>query len=352
MKSMSANGDADRGGSPGSLSRVRRMLGPAVLVALFVGPLGGLYYSLGLPGQSASMPLPPLTAAETALAASLEEDVRALSVEIGVRNLQEPAALGRAAAWVEASFSAAGYSVEREAYEVAGAEVMNLFVELPGGDLAEETVVVGAHYDSAEATPGADDNASGMAALLALARSFAGSPRRRTIRFVAFVNEEPPYFQTDSMGSLVHARGMAAAGERVTAMLSLETMAFFRDEGGTQSYPFPLSLFFPDTGTFLAFVGDYGSRDLLHRAVATFRDGSTLPTEGACLPGDMPGVDWSDHWSFWQAGYPGIMVTDTAPFRNPHYHEATDLPGELDYGRLARAVVGLERVVDDLAEAE
>ncbi|MBW2460374.1 MAG: M28 family peptidase [Deltaproteobacteria bacterium] len=322
---------------------------PAVLLMMVAS---ALYYALALPGDSAPMPLAAETAEETALAASLEGDVRALSVDIGVRNMQEPEALARAADWLDTSWSAAGYEVEREAYEVGGAEVENLFTELPGNEFAHEVVVVGAHYDSAEGTPGADDNASGVAALLALSRAFAGAPRRRTIRFVAFVNEEPPYFQTDAMGSLVHARGMAEAGANVTAMLSLETMAFFRDEGGTQSYPFPLSLFFPDTGTFLAFVADFGSRDLLHRSVATFRDASTLPSEGAALPGDMPGVDWSDHWSFWQAGYPGVMVTDTAPFRNPHYHEATDLPEELDYGRLARAVVGLERVVDDLAQGE
>ncbi len=311
--------------------------------------VGGLAYMLALPGSSWTEPLPPPTERERDLAEALEADVRTLAVEIGERNVRHPDALDAAAAWMELSFEAAGYEVERQPYEVGDVEVANLHVELLGGQLADERVVVGAHYDSAPGTPGADDNASGVAALLALARAFAGAPRARTIRFVAFANEEPPYFQSEHMGSLVHARAMADEGATVVAMLSLETMAYFRDEEDTQSYPFPLSLFFPSTGNFMGFVSDLGSRDLLHRTVATFRDDTALPSEGAALPADIPGVDWSDHWSFWQAGYPAIMITDTAPFRNPHYHEPTDTPEELDYERLARTVLGLERVIDDLA---
>jgi hypothetical protein len=309
-----------------------------------------LAYMLGLPGDSWAGPIPAPTDEERALAETLEADVRTLSEEIGERNLRHPDALDATAAWVELSLGAAGYEVSRQTYDTDGTTVANLHAELAGEEARDELVVVGAHYDSAPGTPGADDNASGVAALLALARAFAGEPRQRTVRFVAFVNEEPPHFQTDDMGSLVHARALAAEDARVVAMLSLETMAFFRDEEDTQSYPFPLSLFFPDTGNFLGFVADLGSRDLLHRAVATFREDTALPSEGAALPAGIPGVDWSDHWSFWQAGYPAIMVTDTAPFRNPHYHEPSDLPDLLDYERLARAVKGLERVVGELAD--
>jgi hypothetical protein len=321
-----------------------------IYASLAIGLTLCLAYMLGLPGDSWTGPTPRPTGDERALARTLEADVRTLSEEIGERNLRHPDALDAAAAWVELSLEAAGYEVTRQSFETDGRTVANLHADLVGGHERDELVVVGAHYDSAPGTPGADDNASGVAALLALARAFAGEPRDRTVRFVGFVNEEPPHFQTDDMGSLVHARALADDGAEVVAMLSLETMAFYRDEPDTQSYPFPLSLFFPDTGNFLGFVGDLGSRDLLHRAIATFREDTALPSEGAALPAGIPGVDWSDHWSFWQAGYPAIMVTDTAPFRNPHYHEPSDLPDLLDYERLARAVKGLERVVGELAE--
>jgi len=324
----------------------------ALYATASIGLVLGLHYMLGLPGQSHRGPIPGPTALESVLAAELERDVRTLASSIGERNLRHPEGLDAAAAWIELSLSAAGYEVEREPYEVAGTTVANVFADLEGRAMPDEIIVVGAHYDSALGTPGADDNGSGVAALLALARAFAGTPRQRTLRFVAFVNEEPPHFQSEHMGSLIHARGMADRGANVVAMLSLETMAYFRGEEDTQSYPFPLSIFFPSTGNFVGFVSDFSSRALLHRAVTTFRDGTALPSEGAALPADIPGVDWSDHWSFWQAGYPAIMITDTAPFRNPHYHEASDVPDELDYDALARTVLGIERVVDELASGE
>jgi hypothetical protein len=302
-----------------------------------------------MPDEGHTGPLPAPSGEEVALAGALERDIRTLATDIGERNLRHPDALARAASWVEASFEESGYAVSHERYDVRGHEVANLFVERRGAREPETLVVVGAHYDSAPGTPGADDNASGVAALLALARAFGHATPDRTVRFVAFVNEEPPYFQSEHMGSLVHARTLAAEGASVSAMLSLETMAYFRDEAGTQEYPFPLSLFFPSTGDFLGFVSDLGSRDLLHRSIAAFRRDTPLPTEGAALPAGIPGVDWSDHWSFWQSDYPAIMVTDTAPFRNPSYHEPSDLPDELDYTRLARAVLGLVDVIDELA---
>jgi Zn-dependent M28 family amino/carboxypeptidase len=211
-------------------------------------------------------------------------------------------------------------------------------------------VVVGAHYDSVEGgTPGADDNASGVAGLLALARRFGKTPSARTLRFVAFANEEPPYFQTEEMGSLVYARGCAARGERVVAMLSLETMGMFSEAPGTQHYPFPFDALSPSTGDFLAFVGNVRSTKLVRDAVATFRRTRMLPAEGAAVPDLAPGVGWSDHWSFWQTGVPALMVTDTAPFRNANYHEESDTPETLDYRKLARAVVGLAAVIEALA---
>ncbi len=339
---------------PARDARARRWLRIriAFYVSFFVGLFLAVAYALWLPGDSFSGPIPAATDEERALAAALEADVRTLSEEIGERNLLHPEALVAARDWVTQAFEAQGYDVQRERYDVSGDEVENLWVEVEGDARAGEMVVVGAHYDSAPGTPGADDNASGVAVLLALARAFSGRSPARTLRFVAFVNEEPPWFQSEHMGSLVHARALSAQNADVVAMLSLETMAYFRDEADTQRYPFPLSLFFPDTGNFLGFVSDVSSRDLLHRSVATFREDTALPSEGAALPASIPGVDWSDHWSFWQSGYRAIMITDTALFRNPHYHEPTDLPEELDYERLARATLGLTRVVSELARGD
>ena len=195
-----------------------------------------------------------------------------------------------------------------------------------GRSTPSEIVIVGGHYDSVAGCPGANDNASGTAAVLALARLFATSAPARTLRFAAFTNEEPPHFQTDAMGSRVCALNCRARSENVVAMLSLETIGFYSDAEGSQSYPPPFSLFYPSKGNFIAFVGNVGSRGLVRRAIRTFRERTPFPSEGAALPGFVPGVGWSDHWSFWREGYQAIMVTDTAPFRYPHYHTARPTP--------------------------
>jgi Zn-dependent M28 family amino/carboxypeptidase len=235
---------------------------------------------------------------------------------------------------------------------VDGVPCDNVEAEVRGRERPADIVVVGAHYDSLAFTSGADDNASGVAALLALARAFAGAHPRTTLRFVAFANEEPPYFQTANMGSLVYAKRSRARGEHIVAMLSLETIGYYSDAPGSQRYPPPMGLAYPDRGDFIGFVGDRTSADLVRRVVATFRTTTHFPSEGAAPFSLIPGVGWSDQWSFWQVGYPGVMVTDTAPFRYPRYHTAQDTPDALDYDRMARVVAGLERVIADLAGAD
>lgn len=311
---------------------------------------------LAMPGECHRGPLPPLTEAETALAKAIEADVRRLAEGIGERNTTPFGAerLRAAEKFLAGSLEAAGYEPQRQAWEVRGFEVANLVAELPGGAAADEIVVVGGHYDSARGTPGANDNASGTAATLALARAFAGRKPARTLRFVCFANEEPPWFQTDDMGSLRYARRCRERKEKVVGMLSLETLGYYSDEPGSQTFDScpPLRLLYPDTGDFVAFVADVGSADLARRVVGAFRDTTKFPSHGCCLPAAIKGVGWSDHWSFWQAGYPAVMVTDTAPFRYPHYHEPEDTPDKIDYERLARVVAGLERVVGDLVASE
>ena len=306
-----------------------------------------------MPGVSYAGPFEPLSEREGALETALRRDVEALAGTIGERSTRAPAGLSAAADFIERSLAETGYAVKRQPYEVDEQLCDNVEAELPGarGAADRSVVIVGAHYDSVRGTVGADDNGSGVAALLALARVFARRHPERTLRFVAFANEEPPYFQRPSMGSAVYARRCRERGEEIVAMVSLETIGFYTDRPGSQHYPFPLGFFYPTAGDFVAFVGDRGSASLVRRALGTFRHNARFPSEGAAAPAAMPGVGWSDQWSFWREGYPAVMVTDTAPFRYPHYHEKTDTPDKLTYAPMARVVGGLERVVEELAGA-
>jgi hypothetical protein len=304
-----------------------------------------------MPGRSHRGALPPLTADETKLAAELRADVEALAVTIGERSVWKPAGLAAAADHIDAAFRSSGLAVARLPFSPAGHRCENVEATIPGGALRDEIVVVGAHYDSVRGTVGANDNATGVAALLALARRFGGRAQPRTLRFVAFSCEEPPWFQTANMGSMVYAWACRDRGDRITAMVSLETIGFYTDEDGTQSYPMPFGLFYPSRGNFLGFVGNLTHARLVRDAIATFRSGTAFPSEGAALPTWVPGAGWSDHWAFWKAGYPAFMVTDTAPFRYEHYHTREDTADKVDYAKTARVVAGMERVITSLAGA-
>jgi Zn-dependent M28 family amino/carboxypeptidase len=302
-----------------------------------------------MPGRPAAGELRPLKDVERELEGRLRDHVAVLAGDIGERNVFRPDRLERAARHLEKTLESFGYPAAGQRFECQGVEVRNLEAEVAGRSRPGEVVVVGAHYDSVVGCPGANDNGSGVAAVLELARRWRGRGAARTVRFVLFVNEEPPFFQTGDMGSLHYARRSKERGENVVAMLSLETMGFFTDEEGSQQYPFPFSLFYPSRGNFIAFVGNISSQRLVRRSVATFRRHASIPSEGAAVPGAITGVGWSDHWAFWENGYPGVMVTDTAPFRYPEYHTPGDTPDRVRFSHLARVVAGLEAVVADLA---
>jgi len=332
--------------SRGRAVSAARRLGLALLAAAFGLGLWAYVVMIRMPGASFAGPFEPLGEHERAVEADLRRDVAAL-VDHGDRSVQRPVGLAGGADHVDRALTAAGYRVERQRYMVGGVPCDNVEAEL-GGD-ARSIVIVGAHYDSVAGTVGADDNGSGVAALLSLARTFAGKRPARTLRFVAFANEEPPYFQRASMGSVVYAKRSRQKGEDIVAVLSLETIGYYTDAPRSQHYPFPFGWFYPTTGDFVAFVGDTTSGDLVRRTVSAFRKGARFPAEGIAGPAGVPGIGWSDQWSFWQEGYRGVMVTDTAPFRYPHYHEKTDTPEKLTYAPMARVVVGIERVIEDLA---
>ena len=309
----------------------------------------------GMPGRSFHGPLPELTEDETELRGRLESHVRALAGDIGERNVLTPNALARAEEYIRHAFDGSGYPVAEHTYDIPldpPQTVRNIEVEISGTASPGDIVIIGAHYDTVPGCAGANDNTTGVAGVLELARLLSARTTDRTVQLVAFVNEEPPFFRTDLMGSRVYARGCRERDENVVAMLSLETIGFYADEPGSQKYPFPFSFFYPDTGNFVGFVGNLGSRGLTRRAIRAFRESTEFPSEGLAAPGWIPGIGWSDQWSFWQEGYPGVMITDTAPFRYPHYHTPQDTPDRIDYDRFARVVMGVSRVVEVLAHAQ
>jgi hypothetical protein len=305
-----------------------------------------------MPGASFGGALPALSAQELQLKASLEAHIQVLSEDIGPRGLEDHESLREARDYIEGTLASFGYSPQIQPFVVDGIEYWNVEATRRGAASADEIVVFGAHYDVCGSRPGADDNATGVAALLELARVAIDVDFDRSLRFVFFANEEPPFFGTEDMGSRVYARASAEAGEDIVSMFSLESIGYYLDEPGSQKYPFPFGLFYPDRGDFIAFVGNPSSRPLVRESIETFRDSTLFPSQGCVAPSFIPGVFWSDHASFWKEGYSAIMITDTAPFRNENYHQHTDTLDTLDMDRMARVVKGLEHVMLDSATAQ
>ena len=280
-------------------------------------------------------------------AARLREDVERLAGEIGERNVWRYEQLAAAERLIERWLREAGYATARQEYEALGKRFANLEVEIRGRTAPGEVVVVGAHYDTGRGSPGANDNGSGIAALLALARTFAHEPVGRTLRFVAFTNEERPLLRTPLMGSRVYARRCRERGENVVGMVCLETIAYRSESPWSQRLAL-FGLVAPRRGNFIAFVGNRRSRALLGDAAASFRRRTAVPCETFTLPTNFPGAWSSDHWSFWKEGYAAFMVTDTAPLRYPYYHRRGDTPDKLDYDFLGAVTDGVRGVVSDL----
>jgi Peptidase family M28 len=319
------------------------------LVLLLVMGLVWIWQMTQMPLKSYKGPFQPLSDEESQLATRLSAHVKYLSETVGERSLSRPGSLQAATDYLRDTLTQAGYAATEQMYSVEGYVVSNIEVSLAGSDNASGSVIVGAHYDSVAGTVGADDNATGVAGVLELARLLQGSKLRRTVRFVFFVNEEPPYFRTDTMGSLVYARQLQRDRIPVSTMISLEMIGFYSDTPGSQKYPPGLSLFYPSHGDFIAFVGNQESRGLVRRSIRSFRESVNFRSEGVAAPGDWPGVGWSDHWSFWQQQYPAIMITDTAMFRYPYYHTPLDTANRVDFARMARVIGGVRKVVESLA---
>ena len=279
----------------------------------------------------------------------LRTHVTSLAEGIGERNVFNPEALRRAASYIAAEWGALGYCVDRLEYDVSGIRCANLIATHEGSTRRNEILLLGAHYDSVVGSPGANDNASGVAALLEISRMFQELKPALTVRFVAFVNEEPPFFSTDQQGSLVYAQAARRRGDDIRLMASLETIGCYSSKPGSQRYPPLFRFFYPDRGNFIGIVSDFRSSAAMRRLASAFRAHSDFPMQTASTFRFVPGVAWSDHDSFWRQGYFAVMVTDTAFYRYRHYHASTDTPDKLSYPEFANVTLGLFRAFAVLA---
>lgn len=285
--------------------------------------------------------------------ANLRLHVERLAGLIGPRTLQRPKTIQATIGYIEGQWSQMGFSVERETYDAFGEEATNLIVERAGRKRLDEIVLLGAHYDTVSTTPGADDNASAVAVLLEVSRLLQEYAGRRTVRYVAFACEEPPYFNLDVMGSQFHARQARLRGDKIVGMLCLEMVGYYSSAMGSQAIPpaIPrwLHRFFPQRGDFLAAVGNMPSWSLCWRFRRGFKRGARrMPLFSICLPEKIHEIRLSDNSSFWDQGYPALMLTDTSFLRNPNYHLATDTPDTLDYPCMTEVTLGIASAMRQL----
>lgn len=281
--------------------------------------------------------------------ANLKKTVHHLSSRIGSRGYLEMRSLERAANYITEELKSYGYEVLFQPYKFEGRTYKNIIVELKGKKTPEKILIIGAHYDTVIGTPGADDNASGVAGMLELARLLYRKDLNKTLRFVAFTLEEPPLFRSRYMGSYIYTKSLKDKKEDIEGMISLEMIGYFKDAPKSQSFPLPFfSWFYPDTGNFIALIGNLSSKRFISRVKEGFKKGTRLPLESLSAISCIPGVDFSDHLSFWRFGYKAMMVTDTAFYRNLNYHGISDRAGTLDYERMAEVVIGLKSAIEEL----
>jgi Zn-dependent M28 family amino/carboxypeptidase len=291
---------------------------------------------LAMPGKSYSETPPPLTQTQRLRQDDLKKMVQKLSGEIGIRD--DRSGLDQTLRVI------APLLPQQQDYQAKGVTYQNRSLEIRGQTKPDEIILIGAHYDTVAVSPGADDNASGVAALISLSKQFEQVKFAKTVRFVAFAQEE-----LGLLGSRAYAERSKQLNENIVAMLSFDMLGYYTDQPGSQAYPVPVGNLYPDRGNYLAFISNLKSRDLLRSTIQSFRKSAALPSEALALPELIKDIGRSDHAAFWKAGYPAILVTDTASFRNPHYHQPSDRSETLDFDRLTRAVDGIATIIEDLA---
>lgn len=280
----------------------------------------------------------------------LYEHVKQLSVRIGSRSIYDYEKLEATKHYILSYLKDLGYTPIIQDYNYNGKTYSNIIASIKGSEYPGKTVVVGAHYDTVYGTPGADDNASSVAVLLELCRALKDFLPRRTLKLIFFTLEEPPSFRSKFMGSYIYASEAKAKGENISAMVCLEMVGYYSDKEGGQTFPLPfMSLMYPSTPNFIAVVGNLPSRNLVKRIKNFINKSSKIPVETLSTVSFVPGVDFSDHRSFWKMGYPAVMITDTAFYRNPNYHSAKDTIDTLNFDKMSSLFVGLVQAIKDLS---
>ena len=293
------------------------------------------------------------TEKENPVVTRLVNDVEHLAGKIVTRNLRSKQKYKETLEFIRKRWEHLGYKVKSESVPTPvnkHGTGSNLYIEIKGSKKDAKWFIVGAHFDTAHGTPGADDNASGVAGLLELSRRLAKTKPENHIRLIAFTNEEPPYFHKADMGSLVHAKNAKARNEKIIGMISLECIGYFSDAPNSQKIPEILEGKFPAIGNYIAFIGNVGSTQFINQSKAALTDKPPIPVEVLAGFELLNVVGFSDHWSFWKIKVPAFMVTDTAMFRNPHYHKSSDTPDTLDYPRMAKVVDAVEMIIKKFAE--
>ncbi len=328
------------------MKHLKRMV---LAVAIALAMLAGVVWLVTQPMVGREQRIAPAAAPD---AGRLERHVIALSEEFFPRDFTHQEQLERVAGYIETALRETGARVSSQPVDIGGPGGQYRNVLASFGPQTGPRIVVGAHYDAMGELPGADDNASAVAVLLELARLLGADDAPTVhIELVAYVLEEPPFFRTEHMGSAVHAASLRDAGAEVRAMLCLEMVGYFSEEPGSQLLPSPLLRpFYPDRGNFIGVIGNLGGGSLVRKVKRSFRAASSLPVRSMNGPRFVPGIDFSDHLPYWNAGYPAVMITDTAFYRNLAYHTEDDTPDRLDYQKMADVVLGVYQAVRSLAD--
>jgi hypothetical protein len=334
--------------------RVKRLL--LVFVLLFVVfLLFGYWFMMKCEGDWKGEPLEKQMMSELSeIKRGMESDIAYLQ-KLGPRNSENDEnykQLRHCEEWIKQKWEAQGYVVKKHTYSVKGKEYSNLEMEIKGRTVPSEIIIISAQYDTLPDSPGANNNGSGMAILFQLSQLLKKHTPDRTLRLLNFVNEEDPFFGTEKMGSYQYAKRCHQQGEDIHVMLSLDALGIYKDEPGSQRLPFPFSMFYPDRGNFLAFIGDFGSRKYMVETTRGFKKGSSFPIKAGVVPKWVEEAGWSDHSSFWKFGYPGIMVTDTGGFRSAHHTTAEDTMEKLNLEAMSRIVIGMYTAVVHLTDLQ
>jgi Zn-dependent M28 family amino/carboxypeptidase len=316
-----------------------------VLVLLFIVFLFFSYwYMMKCEGNWKGEPLEKQMKAELSkMKKGMELDIEYLQ-KLGPRNSENDTSykqLRQSEEWIREKWESQGYTVKKQTFSYKGKEYSNLEIEIKGRIAPSEIIIVSAQYDTLPDSPGANNNGSGLAILFQLSQLLRKHNPERTLRLLNFVNEEDPFFGTEMMGSYQYAKSCRQRVEDIRVMLSLDALGVYKDEPGSQRLPFPFSIFYPDHGNFLAFIGNLQSRKYMVEVSKGFKKGSSFPIKVGVAPEWAKGAAWSDHSSFWKFGYPGIMVTDTGGFRSPYHTTKEDTMEKLNFEAMSRIVIGM-----------